>query len=101
MQTGKESRGRGPGNAWTRVKGQGELRQEKRGDETGWDAEGSTSVSSTVNKDLGALNSGRLGVAEAYGCPGEENVTTEHFNVGQHGIEGLLYSMSFNLGKSL
>ena len=26
-----------------------------------------------VNKDLGALNNVRLGVAEAHGCPGEEN----------------------------
>lgn len=31
---------------------------------------------------------------------GRKMVTTEHFDVGQHGIEGLLYSMSFNLGKS-
>ena len=31
---------------------------------------------------------------------GRKMVTTEHFDVGQRGIEGLLYSMSFNLGKS-
>ena len=31
---------------------------------------------------------------------GRKMVTTEHFDVGQHGIEGLLYSMSFNLDKS-
>lgn len=73
MQTGKESRGREPGNAWTRVKGQRELGQEKRGEETSWDGEGITSMRYTVNKDLGALNNVRLGVAEAHGCPGEEN----------------------------
>ena len=44
MQTGKESRGREPGNAWTRVKGQRELGQEKRGEETSWDGEGITSM---------------------------------------------------------